>query len=146
MTLFSVIDVDPLAAENAKKDEYDDHHDVVEKQCIVEQPNKIKQSAHQGNLTRDSSPCGEQETNKQRGELKSNARVQAGRDCKVHSMCSLSGITVVSGLGRLAVRLKCKGYRDNVQQQPDLNKNKTNPDSFFLQNVSKLVCKKLNRR
>ena len=73
MTLFSVIDVDPLAAENAKKDEYDDHHDVVEKQCIVERPNKIKQSAHQGNLTRDRSPCGEQETNKQRGELKSNA-------------------------------------------------------------------------
>lgn len=49
-------------------------------------------------------------------------------------MCSLSGITVVSGLGRLAVRLKCKGYRDNVQQQPDLNKNQINPDSFFLQN------------
>ena len=126
MTQFSVIDVDPLAAE---------------------QPNKlIKLSAHQDNMTRDSKPCGEQEINKQRGELKSNARVQAGRDGQVHSMRSLRGITAVSGLGRLAVRLKCKGYRDKVQQHPDLNWNQTNPDFFVLQNVSKLVRKKLNRR
>ena len=42
MTLFSVIDVDTRATEKTKNDEYD----ADGKQSIVEQPNKIKQSAH----------------------------------------------------------------------------------------------------
>ena len=75
--------------------------------------------------------AGEQETNKQGITVSS------------------SGIIVGSIPRRLRISVKCKGYQDNVQKHPDLNQtssNQTNPNSCPVQNVSKLVCKKINRR
>jgi hypothetical protein len=56
-------------------------------------------------------------------------------------MSNSSSIISSSGLGRPPISLEYKGYTDNVQQHPDLNRNQTMPDSFPLQNVSKLECK-----
>jgi hypothetical protein len=170
MTFFFVFDVDPLAAEMTKNDKYED-----EKHCTVERPIKIKQSANQRNLARDSSPCGEQKTNKEggelkrtikikqsanqmnlardsspcgeqktikeSGELKRNAQIQAVRDCQGHRMSRSSRIFASSGPGRPPISSEYKGYRDNVQQHPNLNRNQTKPESFPLPNVRKLECK-----
>lgn len=128
-------DGNPRVAEKTENDEYDDDDDDDdEKQCIVERPHKIKQSAHQSNLSRDSSPCGKQETNRERGGLKRNVQIQASRDCRGHRMSSSSRIITSSGPGRPPISSECRVYRDNVQKHTDLNKNQTKPNSFSLQN------------
>lgn len=139
MTLSSENDVDPRVAEKSQNEDYDDDDnddDDEEKHYIVERPHKIKQSAHQS-----SSPCGKQEMSRERGELKRNAQIQAVRDCQGHRMSSSSRIITSSGPGRPPISSECKGYRDNAQQQTDLNRNQTKSNPFALQNVSKLGCK-----
>lgn len=137
MTFFSAINVDPHASEKTKNDGYDDHYDVDGKQCTIKRPNKIKQSAHQRNLARDSTsiPRGEPETKKERGKLERNTQIQVVRD-QGHKTSSSGGMVASSGRGRPPLSSKYKGSRDSVQ--PDLNRNQTKPDSFPLPNVSKL--------
>lgn len=130
-------DGNPRVAEKTENDVYDDDDDDDEKQCIVERPHKIKQSDNQSNLTRDRRPCGKQETNKERVELKRNAPIQVGRDCQGHRMSSSSRITTGSGPGRPPISSEYKGYRDNVQHRTDLSRNQTKPNSFALQNKSR---------
>lgn len=131
-------DGNPHVAEKTEGDEYDDDNDDDdEKQCIVERPHKIKQSAHQSNLRMYNSPCGKQETTREREVLKRNVQIQANRDCQGHRMSGSNRIITSSGPGRPPISPDCKASRDNVQQQTGLNKNQTKPNSFSLQNKSK---------
>jgi hypothetical protein len=99
MTLFSVIDVDLHVTEKTKNAEYND--DVDEKNYTVERPHKVNLSAYQSNMTRDRSPCGKKETNKERGRgLKRNSQIQASRDCQGHRMSISSHINTSVGPGR----------------------------------------------
>lgn len=114
MTLFSVIDVDLRVTEKNESVEYND--DVDEKHYTVERPHKVNLSTYQSNMTRDRSPCGKQETYKERGGLKRNSQIQAGRDCQGHRMSISSHINTSDGLGRPPITSKCKRYRDIVSK------------------------------
>ena len=67
-------------------------------------------------MTRDNSPCGKQETDKERGGLKMNAQIQVFRDCQGHRMSISSHINTSAGPGRPPIISGCKRYRDIVRK------------------------------